>query len=361
MSSKPSSLFPEEESYFNLLNGLKQQIRTAQIKAALAVNQELLLLYWNIGREILRQQQAQGWGSKIIERLSRDLKREFSEIKGFSPRNLKYMRALAEAYPDEQIVLRVIAQIPWGHNQSLLNKLSDPDQRLWYAQKVIENGWSRNILEIQIESNLYSRQGGAITNFDLTLPPTQSDLSRDLLKDPYNFSFLEIQETFQERELERALVTHIRQFLMELGVGFAFVGSQYRLEVDGDEYFLDLLFYHLKLHCYIVIDLKVTAFKPEYAGKMNFYVTAVNRLLRDERDDPTIGIILCRSKKSTTVEFALETVQNPIGVATYQLQAQLPPALQAQLPTPQQLEVELDFALKSIESSSLPPSDPQEI
>lgn len=245
-------------------------------------------------------------------------------------------------------MLQVIAQVPWGHNQSLLNKLNSPEQRLWYARKTVEFGWSRSILDLQIDTNLFTRQGGAITNFERTLPPEQSDLSRDLLKDPYNFEFLALADAVQERDLERALVEHIRDFLLELGVGFAFVGSQYRLEVDGDEYFIDLLFYHLKLHRYVVIDLKVTEFKPEYAGKMNFYISAVNHLLCDERNEATIGIILCKSKKRTTVEFALDTVQNPIGVATYKLREELPPALQGCLPTAQQLEMELDAAIREI-------------
>jgi predicted nuclease of restriction endonuclease-like (RecB) superfamily len=348
---KDLSLFPDEENYFVLLDGLKQRIRTAQVKAALAVNQELIALYWHIGREILARQQQAGWGSKVIDRLSVDLRREFPEMKGFSPRNLQYMRALAEAYPDEPIVLQVIAQIPWGHNQSLLNKLDNPEQRLWYARKAVEFGWSRSILDLQIETNLFARQGGAITNFERTLPPEQSDLSRELLKDPYNFGFLSLTEAAQERDLERALVERIRDFLLELGVGFAFVGSQYRLEVDGDEYFLDMLFYHLKLRRYVVIDLKVTEFKPEYAGKMNFYISAVNHLLRDAHDEATIGIILCKSKKRTTAEFALDTVQNPIGIATYQLRGELPPSLQSCLPTAKQLEMELDAALREMEAT----------
>lgn len=346
---KSPILFPGDENYFALLDGLKRRIRTAQLKAALAVNQELILLYWQIGREILVRQQEEGWGRKVIERLARDLKREFPDMKGFSRTNLMYMRAFAEAWPDEQIVQRCVGQLPWRHNIALLEKLKDLEPRLWYAQKATENGWSRDILVMQIESNLFGRQGGAITNFEQTLPPERSDLSRQLLKDPYNFDFLTLTEAAQERDLERALMERIRDFLLELGVGFAFVGNQYRLDVEGDEYFIDLLFYHLKLHCYVVIDLKVTGFKPEYAGKMNFYVTAVNRLLRDERDDPTIGIVLCRSKKRTVVEFALETVQNPIGVSTYKLREDLPPALQGQLPSAEQLEIELETAVKELE------------
>lgn len=347
--SKSSSLFPEEENYFALLDGLKKWIRSAQVKAALAVNQELILLYWRIGREILQRQQAEGWGSKVIARLAKDLKHEFPQVKGLSRTNLMYMRAFAEAYPDEQIVLQSVGQIPWGHNQSLLNKLETREQRLWYAQKAIEHGWSRNILDLQIDTNLFQRQGGAVTNFERTLPAPQSDLGRALLKDPYNFEFLTLADAAQERDLERALVTRIRDFLLELGVGFAFVGSQYRLELEGDEFFIDLLFYHIKLHRYVVIDLKTTEFKPEYAGKMNFYIKAVNHLLCSDRDDLTIGIVLCRSKKRTIVEFALDMMENPIGVSTYRLRDELPPALQSSLPTAEQLEMELDAAMRDLQ------------
>lgn len=348
---KSGSLFPIDEKYTTFLRSLKDRIRQAQIRAALAVNNELILLYWQLGREILIRQQQEGWGAKVIDRLAQDLKREFPNMSGFSSRNLKYMRALAEAYPDEQIVLRVVAQIPWGHNQTLLNKLKSDNQRLWYAQKTLENGWSRDVLTLQIESNLFTRQGGAITNFERTLPALDSDLAQQLVKDPYNFDFLTISENVKERELERALVERIRDFLLELGIGFAFVGSQYRLEVEGDEYFLDLLFYHLKLHCYIVIDLKVTEFKPEYSGKMNFYISAVNNILCTEVENPTIGIILCRSKKKTTVEFALDAVQNPIGVSTYKLRDELPLALQDCLPTVEQLEMELEAMVSELEET----------
>ncbi|MEM9090828.1 MAG: PDDEXK nuclease domain-containing protein [Cyanobacteria bacterium P01_F01_bin.53] len=350
MPRKPPTLFPEDENYFALLNDLKQRIRTAQVKAALAVNQELILLYWQIGREILAKQQAEGWGSKVIERLAKDLKREFLQVKGLSRTNLMYMRAFAEAYPDEQIVLRSVGQLPWGHNQSLLNKLETQEQRLWYAQKALEHGWSRNILEMQIESRLYVRQGGAITNFERTLPPEQSDLSRQILKDPYNFDFLTLADDAQERDLERGLLEHIRDFLLELGVGFAFLGNQYPLEIDGKDYRLDLLFYHAKLHCYVVIDLKMGEFEPAFSGQMNFYVSAVNHIMRSEGDNPTIGIILCKSKSKTTVEFALDTVQNPIGVSTYRVSEELPESLQDSLPTPKQLEMELESAIQEIET-----------
>lgn len=336
------------DAYKDFLSGLKERIRSAQIRAALAVNQELIHLYWQIGNDILQRERNEGWGSKVINRLSKDLKREFPDSRGFSPRNLRYMRALAEAYPDEQIVLRVIAQIPWGHNQSLLNKLDLIEHRLWYAQKTMEHGWSRNILELQIESNLLERQGKASDNFSRTLPPKDSDLSDHLFKDPYNFSFLKIKEASHERDLETALVRHIREFLLELGVGFAFVGSQYRLDISGREFFIDMLFYHLKLRRYIVIDLKTTEFKPEFVGKMNFYVNAVDDILCGELDEPTIGIILCKSKNKTIVEFALSSIGTPIGVSTYTLSEELPEALRENMPTAEQLAVELDFAVKGM-------------
>lgn len=348
MSSQRSVVLPDDYDLF--LSSLKTRIRTAQVKAALAVNRELILMYWHIGQDILQRQQNEGWGSKVITRLAKDLKQEFPDITGFSRTNLMYMRAFAEAYPDEVVVQQVVGQIPWGHNIALLEKLKEYDQRLWYAHKATENGWSRNVLILQIQSGLHQRTGEAITNFERTLPPEQSDLRNQLLKDPYNFDFLSLTASAQERDLERSLVEHIRDFLLELGVGFAFVGSQYRLEVEGDEYFIDLLFYHLKLHCYVVVDLKMSEFKPEFAGKMNFYVTAVNRLLKDNRDDPTIGIVLCRSKKRTIVEFALETVQNPIGVSTYKLREELPPSLKGRLPSAEELEMELETAFNCIES-----------
>jgi len=255
--ARQKSIIPDEH-YGEFLRSLKHRIRQAQVRASLSVNKELIRLYWQIGREILNRQQQEGWSSKVIERLARDLKLEFPGMKGFSTRNLLYMRAMAEAYPDEQIVLQVIALIPWGHNQTLLNRLETQEQRLWYARKALENGWSRDILELQINSNLMGRYGGAVTNFSRTLPEMDSDLAGQLVKDPYSFSFLSLTEATKERDLERALVERIREFLLELGIGFSFVGSQYRLEVDENEFFIDLLFYHLKLYCYVVIDLKVT-------------------------------------------------------------------------------------------------------
>lgn len=331
--------------YEAFLAVLKQRIRAAQVKAALAVNRELILLYWRMGQDILERQRAQGWGAKVINKLAKDLRLEFPEIKGFSPRNLKYMRTFAETYPDERIVQQLVAQIPWGHNIKLMELLQVQEERLWYAQQTIENGWSRAVLVHQIESGLYLRQGGATTNFEQVLPQPQSELAQQIIKSPYNFDFLAMEDTHLERSLERGLIAHMRDFLLELGVGFAFLGSQYPVEVSGREYRLDLLFYHVQLHCYVILESKTTEFEPEYSGKMNFYVAAVDNQLRTERDEPTIGIILCKSKDKTTVEYALQGMQKPIGVATYRLSSQLPEELQRSLPTVEQLEMELNTAL----------------
>ncbi|MBD2233686.1 PDDEXK nuclease domain-containing protein [Phormidium tenue] len=345
---KQSSLF-SDDNYADFLNGLKSRIRTAQVKAALAVNQELIHLYWQIGNEILTRQQDQGWGGKVIERLAKDLKREFPDISGFSQTNLKYMRAFAEAYSEEEIGQRSVGQLPWRHNIALLTKLKEQQARLWYAHKAVENGWSRDILVMQIESDLFARLGGAVTNFERVLPAPQSDLAQQLVKDPYNFDFLTLAEEAQERDLERGLVDHIRDFLLELGMGFSFLGSQYPLVVSGKEYRLDILFYHVKLHCYVVVDLKMREFEPQHSGQMSFYVAAVDNLLRGDRDDPTIGIILCRSKDKTIVEYALQGTQQPIGVSTFQTQGELPPDIQSSLPTVEQFELELNTAIEEIE------------
>ncbi len=334
------------QNYDRFLNDLKNRIRSARVRVALAINRELISLYWQIGTDILQRQKEEGWGTKVIERLATDLKQEFPNVGGFSSRNLKYMRAFAEAYPDEQIVQRYAAQIPWRHNQILLDKLKSYDERLWYAQQSLENGWSRDILVLQIESDLYQRQGSAITNFEYTLPQPQSDLAQQLVKDPYNLDFLTLERNAQERDLEIALVEHIRDFLLELGIGFAFVGNQYRLEVEGEEFFVDLLFYHLKLRCYIVIELKMTEFKPEYSGKMNFYVAAIDDLVRHPDDQPTIGIILCRDKKKAIAEYALRHINSPIAISTHRL----PKQLQDSLPTIEQLEMELNTVVSDLVS-----------
>lgn len=327
--------------YEELLQDLKDRIRHAQIRAALMVNQELVLLYWQIGRDILQRQQQQGWGAKVIDRLSSDLRRAFPEMKGFSSRNLKYMRAFAQAWPDEQFVQQVVAQIPWGHNVRILDYVKDPTEREWYIRKTIEHGWSRAILVLQIESRLIHRQGKAVTNFTRTLPPAQSELASQLLKDPYNFDFLTLHDAAVERDLERELVKHLRAFLLELGTGFAFVGNQYRLEVGGEDFYLDLLFYHLRLRAFVVIDLKMKSFTPADAGQMNFYLSAVDDLLRHAGDQPSIGIILCKTKNRFVAEYALRDVDKPIGVSDFQLTTALPEELKGSLPTIEELEAEL--------------------
>ena len=263
-------------------------------------------MYWRIGRQILTQQHEEGWGSKVIDRLSLDLMREFPEMKGLSSRNLKYMRAFYEAYSEETIVQQLAAQIPWFHNCVLLDKVKRPEERVWYIRQNISHGWSRSVLIHQIESGLYERQGRALVNFDRTLPAPQSELARQILKDPYNFDFLTLGKEAQERDLEEALLSHLREFLLELGVGFAFVGSQYHLEVGDQDFYIDLLFYHLNLRCYVVIDLKISEFQPEFAGKMNFYLSAVDELLRHAEDGPSIGIVLCKEKNRVIVEYALK-------------------------------------------------------
>ena len=342
---------PVPDNYASFLRSLKDRIRTAQVRAALAVNKELVLLYWQIGKEILERQDIVGWGAKVISKLTKDLKAEFPRMKGFSTRNLKYMRAFAGAYPDESIVQQAAAQIPWFHNCVLLDKVKDDTKRLWSIQQTIENGWSRAVLEHQIESNLYQRQGKAITNFDQALPKPQSDLAQQILKSPYNFDFLSLGKEAQERDLERALIAHMRDFLLELGVGFSFVGSQYVLEVADQEFRIDLLFYHLKLRCFIIIDLKMGKLEPAYSGQINFYVNAVDNLLRHPDDQPTIGMVLCKSKENTIVEYALRGVTTPIGVSTHNIE-QLPAQLQKSLPTVELLQQELNEAAAEIKARS---------
>src|SRR5437899_10445796 len=332
------------EGYDEFLRGLKERIRTAQVRAALAVNRELVLLYWRIGQDILERQRQSGWGSKVIDRLAADLRSAFPEMSGFSPRNLKYMRAFAEGWPDEDFVQQVAAQLPWFHNCTILDKVKTLAERIWYTQQTIENGWSRNILIHQIESNLFHRKGKALTNFQRTLPVPQSELAQQIIKDPYNFDFLSLGSEAKERALESGLIAQLQKFLLELGVGFAFVGSQYPLEVEGEDFVIDLLFYHVKLRCFVVIDLKLDQFKPEYAGKMNFYLSAVDDLLRHPDDQPSIGLILCRTRERFVAEYALRDINKPIGISEYRLAESLPEKLQGSLPTIEELENELGAA-----------------
>ena len=340
--------------YAEFLTGLKERIRTAQVRAALAVNRELVALYWEIGRAVVERQQAEGWGRAVIERLAKDLQTAFPRVGGFSPSNVWRMRGFYLAYTAEMTKLAqpvreldganlptAVAEIPWGHNILLVEKLDDPVARLWYARMTTEQGWSRSVLQMQIEAGAHKRQGKAMTNFAATLPAPQSDLARDLLKDPYNFEFLTLADDAQERHLQAGLLEHLREFLIELGVGFAFVGSRYPLEVGGKDYFLDLLFYHLKLRAFVVIELKVTEFEPEHLGKMNFYLSAVDSQLRHPDDRPSIGLILCPVKNSVVVEYALRDTAKPIGVAGYTAGKVLPEDVRDQLPSPERLEEEL--------------------
>ncbi len=381
-----SKLLPT--SYAPLLADLKARVRAAQVKAAVAVNRELMLLYWHIGRENLRAQQAEGWDAKVVERLAKDLAAEFPEMGGFSAANLNRMLGFYAAWEPREIVQQAVAQLPgpilsqpvtklrrakgeqaaapilsqavtkfndappeplaqlpWSTNLILLHKLKNPAKRLWYARKTLENGWSRTVLTVQIESRLHERSGKAITNFDRTLPPAQSDLAREALKDPYTFDFLTLGEAAQERDLERGLVEHVQKLMLELGAGFAFVGRQVHVEVDGEDSYLDLLFYHLRLRCFVVVDLKMKPFEPEFVGKMNFYLSVVDDQMRHEHDAPTIGLLLCKDANNRVkVEYALRDVKKPIGVAEWQtrLVDSLPKKLRGSLPTIADIERELN-------------------
>ena len=341
MSDSPVSLTPPPAGYADWLAELKGRIHSAQQRATLAVNRELVLLYWQIGCDILTRQAQQGWGAKVIERLAQDLRAAFPEMKGFSPRNLKYMRAFAEAWPDTEFVQGVLAQLPWYHQLALLDKLDSTESRRWYAARAIEYNWSRNILVMQIETRLLERSGKVLTNFEARLPKPQSDLAHESLKDPYRFDFLGLTDEAQEREIEGALVKHVTEFLLELGAGFAFVGRQVLLDVGGDEFFIDLLFYHLKLRCYVVIELKGGKFKPEHLGQLGFYLTAVDRQVKSEHDNPSIGLLLCKSKNKVVAEYALGDKSQPMGIAEYKLLESLPAELQTSLPSIEQIEREL--------------------
>lgn len=338
MSGKPSTLPPD---YADWLADIKTRVAAARARAALAANGELIRLYWQLGREILARQAQQGWGSKVIERLARDLRAEFPEMKGFSARNLMYMRDFADAWPDAEIVQQLAAQLPWFHNVLLLTKLKDPSLRQRYAEQALAEGWSRATLEVKLRNQWLERQGQAVTNFAARLPAPHSALAHETLKDPYLFDFLGLGDAAREREVENALVRHITRFLLELGSGFAFVGRQFRLEVGDREFFIDLLFYHTRLKCYVVVELKAGEFKPEHAGQLNFYLTAVDRQIKAPDDQPTIGLLLCKTKDRLVAEYALHGIDKPIGVAEYQLVRALPEPLDTSLPTVDELESEL--------------------
>ncbi len=334
-----NELLPSD--YHAFLTTIKTRIQQTQLRAVVAVNKELILLYWQIGKAILERQQEEGWGTKVIDHLSADLHASFPQMRGFSVRNLKYMRAFAQAYPEEAIVQQVVAQIPWGHHLILLDAIKDELERLWYIQQTIAHGWSRNVLVHHIDTRLFHRKGQAITNFTQALPALDSDLATNLLKDPYVFDFITTTDENKERHLQSALLANLQRFLLELGVGFTFVGSNYHLVVGNEDYYIDLLFYHIRLHCFIVIELKAGSFKPEYAGKLNFYMTAIDRQVKLPEDNKTIGIILCKTKNKVTAEYALSNIQSPMGIATYQTSEELPENLKDKLPDIKELEAQL--------------------
>lgn len=339
----PPSAREMPHDYALILEELKSRIQEERLRVVLSANAAMVLLYWDIGRVILGRQQREGWGAKVIDRLSADLRQAFPDMRGLSPRNLKYMRAFASAWPERRIVQEGLAQITWYHNIALLERLGDSQTRLWYARRTIANGWSHNILIMQIENAAHEREGKAITNFPATLPPTDSDMAAQVFKDPYLFDFLGTADPRREKEVEQALMDHIQRFLLELGVGFAFVGRQVHLEIGSQDFYLDLLFYHLKLRCFVVVELKAVAFDPSFVGKLNVYLSAVDDLMRHSDDKPTIGLLLCRSKNRLIVEYALRDFKKPIGVAQWQTRIvkSLPKELRGSLPTIEELEKEL--------------------
>ena len=365
---KAGAKLASSAAYAELLAELRRRIAASRARAALSVNRELIELYWQIGREILRRQEERGWGAKVIDQLARDLKEEGR--RGFSRSNLHYMRSFAAAWPEEENVPQAVGQIPWGHVRSLLDKLKDPAIRLWYAERAAVEGWSRNILEHQVATKLHLRQGKATTNFAGTLPAPDSELAQEMLRDPYDLSFLPGERIAEERDLEEALLADIVKFMLELGGGLTFAGRHKRLEVGGDEFFIDLLFFHVDLLRYVVVELKIGKFKPEYAGKLNFYLNAVDDQIRLPHHRETIGILLCTGRNRQVVEYALRRVESPIGVSTYTvdrtaLTEELPPELEERLPSVEQLSAglqriaderaeELAAALDESHDSALP-------
>lgn len=332
------------DNYRVVLEELKAQVHDARMRAALAANSELITLYLEIGRKIIEQQDTRGWGTGVIDRLAGDLRTAFPDMKGFSPRNLLYMKQAAEIFGTRQISQQLAAKLPWGHIMVLIDKLKAENERIWYGLQAVEHGWSRAVLNMQIETRLHERQAIShkISNFKDRLPDVQSGMAHAVLKDPYIFDFLSVGEEAHEREVERELVKHITEFLLELGSGFSYVGKQVHLEVGEQDFYIDLLFYHLKLRCYVVIELKAGSFKPEYAGKLNFYCSVVDDLLRHENDNATIGLILCKNKNGLLAEYALRNIATPLAVSDYQLTRAIPEELKTSLPTVEDLEKELD-------------------
>ena len=332
--------------YRAFIEQIKGEIETQRLAVVLSANTNLICLYWTIGHAILEKQNADGWGARVIDRMAADLKEAFPDMTGFSSRNIKYMRKFAESWPDFETMRRFAAQLPWRSNIKLIEKLPDAQSRLWYAQQTIENGWSSNVLELQIQSRLMERSGKSVNNFPVALPPADSDMVSQIFKDPYLFDFLGTDVPRREAEIERKLTEQIQNFLLELGQGFAFVGRQVHLELGGQDFYLDLLFYHLKLRCYVVIELKACEFEPGFIGQLNLYQNVVNDVLRHPDDKPTIGLLLVKGKNETVVRYSLAGYQNPIGVADWvsQLNQSLPEDLRSSLPTVEEIEEELDEA-----------------
>ena len=323
--------------YFDVIENIKHDIKNAQYKAVVSMNRELILLYYRIGQII---NEHKSWGNKFIQNLSADIRISFPNVTGYSERNLKYMAKFAAEYPDEEFVQTVYAQIPWSHNIAIIEKVKNPEKREWYIKKTSENGWSYNVLIHQIESGIYERQAVAekVSNFETRLPSPQSELAIQTMKDPYIFDFIPFREDMVERDIEEALVKDITKLLLELGTGFAFLGHQYHLNVGGDDFYIDLLFYNLNLRAYVVIELKTGDFKPEYAGQLNFYLSAVDGILKKDEDNPSIGLLLCKSKNNLVAEYSLKDMSKPIGVSEYHITKKLPEALENQLPSVEDLE-----------------------
>lgn len=323
--------------YLEIVNDIKSNIRSAQYKAAAAANKELIMLYWNIGKIINAHK---SWGNKFIENLAQDIKLDFPDMKGFSVRNLKYMSKFAAVYDDIEFVQQLVAQIPWGQNVVILDKITDDTERKWYLSQTIENGWSRNVLVHQIESDLYGRQvlSDKVSNFENRLAEPQSELAVQTMKDPYIFDFIPFKADMLERDIENELIKNVTALLLELGKGFAFLGNQYHLEVGGEDFYIDLLFYNLNLRCYVVIELKTGEFRPEYAGKLNFYLSAVDSQLKTENDNPSIGLLLCKSKNNIIAEYALRDMSKPIGVSEYKVTRTLPKELEEMLPSEEDIQ-----------------------
>lgn len=340
----PEALINIPDFYHNFISEIKEKIRKTRIQALISANTEMIILYWDIGKLILEQQKEQGWGAKIIDRMSYDLKQEFPDMQGFSPRNLKYMRKFAEAYPDIEIVQRTVALISWRSNITLLDKISDFNIRIWYAQKTLEHGFGKDMLAHQIETNLHLREGAIVNNFNNVLPPFDSDMVSQIFKDPYIFDFIGTAEPRREKELEDKFMFHLQKFLMELGQGFTYVGRQVHLELGGQDFYIDLLFYHLKLRCYIAVELKIGNFEPDYISKLNMYLNVVNDVLRHPDDKPSIGLLLVKTKNKILVEYSLAGYINPIGIASWQneINKTIPENILSSLPTIEEIENELE-------------------